>query len=246
MRNASAATTTKRARTVCSVPSVRSRTTTPSRSAVLDEHAGHQRLGDEREVGVAPCGLAEDDGGTAPDELAVGPRVDRERHGRDPAAGRAALVELGGEAAAHLVGVGRVREGVLGDAEQPLALVEQLLQVGQEADQLPLARPRAGARPVGAHAADVGRHRAGRQAVLARHLEVALEQLGAGPDDPLARVRVAAGARRSRCAAAAPRTGAAPRGARPRRRCSSRGARADPRAAAPPRTSRSCGPAPAR
>ena len=72
---------------------------------------------------------------------------DGQRHRRDPAVVGAAVVEGGGEPLAHLAGERGVVEGVRVDGEQPLALAEQLVQVGQEADALAV-RPGRGQAPV--------------------------------------------------------------------------------------------------
>ena len=117
------------------------------------------------------------------------PPVHRERHGRTRRSSRPARVELGGQPVADDVGEGRVRERVPVDGEQPLGLVEQLVEVGQEGDPLAVAGPRAGAGPVRTHPAHVGRHRVRRDAVLARRLVAVGQQMGARPHDAPCRDR---------------------------------------------------------
>jgi len=131
----------------------------PHRTPVLQDDPGDQAAVVERELLVGASHVAHDDVGAGPDQRPVCPAVNGQRHRLYARRRQPSLVDRGGQPLAHEVGVRRAVEGGGGHAEQSLALPEKLVQVGEEVD--PFATAGAGARsgPVGAHAADVARHR---------------------------------------------------------------------------------------
>ena len=162
----------------------------PDGTAVLHQHPAHLRLGEQRGRRVGPGLLAEDDVGAAPHQRAVVPDVHGQRHRPDPALRRATGVELGAQPLADHVGVRRAGEGVPGDAEQPLRVVQELVEVGQEVDRS--ASPGRGQAQVQCAPIPptLRGHRQRRDPVLPRLLEPVGEQVRARADHPLRRVGV--------------------------------------------------------
>ena len=100
-------------------------------AAVLDEHAGHERLVEEVELGVRAGDVAEHDVGARPHQAAVVPPMHRERHPLHACCRVTALVHGRREALAH-DGTERGRvERVGRDPEQAVGLVEQVVEVGR-------------------------------------------------------------------------------------------------------------------
>ena len=117
----------------------------PGGAAVLDQHLGDQRLGDEGEVRVGPGDLAEDDVGAGPGDPAVGLPLHRQRHRADPPVLGPAVVERVAEPLAHLGGERGVVEGVRVDV-RAAALPRPAARRGRGGSRSARCRPGAGRR----------------------------------------------------------------------------------------------------
>ena len=169
--------------------------------SAVDQDAGDEGLVVEREVRVRAGDVAEHHVRPRPDEPAVVTTVHRQRHPLHARGVDAPRVDGLRQALAHQVAERRAVERVGRHAEQPLGVVEQLVEVGEERDALAAARARARRRPVRGHPADVARHRRDGQPVLARVLVPVLEEERARAREALAALdgsRVADGLGRRR------------------------------------------------
>ena len=140
----------------------------------------------QREVRVPARLVAQNDVRARPHQAPVLTAVHGQRHPLHARGGRAALVDRDGQPLAHDPAERRAVERVGGDAQEPIALVEELVEVRQEPDPLAAARSRAGRRPVRRHAAHVARHRGDRKAVLTVEAVAVRQQEGARPAHALA------------------------------------------------------------